>query len=493
MKGIMVPLLIVLMTGSVIGQQSNPSNQFGGNSFPPPPSAPANNGLPATSQSVADSQLAPFELEVTEKAIESIKIDEEGYLRSDIAPRDPSTGKPLPRSVVNGVALVLRGTNSLRGVSFSSAPKTHQFEGKNILAFGLTDSDIRNLRTSRLVYDFAADERGKYDSIIVFYVPPTTPKQPAGPTPDDVFNNVAAQPRNTPSSLPMLPLPEPIAPGNPQFMGPVHPSQINLGGLGSGLAQNSPAPSQWKPSEFRPPTGAGLAGSGNPLTPAPRQNIDPKRLTDTWPGSRPTTNPPTSFEEETERRRQELAQKRQWELDQKNSALFAREQSLRQKEAEMAAQQDELNRRQQYLDSIRSTRPTGLGPDYAAPTGPIVGTDLSTNPFPNRPERWASRDLDSNQMAEANSMPPSRSGSAISPKPTGGIQDYQASLPGQPNAAGEKTNPQQDGRVHSFVLLMLIGSLGLNIYLGWISRGFYVQYNELAEELRETFSGTLSG
>ncbi len=43
-------------------------------------------------------------------------------------------------------------------------------------------------------------------------------------------------------------------------------------------------------------------------------------------------------------------------------------------------------------------------------------------------------------------------------------------------------------RKNAFLFFWLMCSIGLNIYLGWISRGFYVRYRELAEELRETFS-----
>jgi hypothetical protein len=52
-----------------------------------------------------------------------------------------------------------------------------------------------------------------------------------------------------------------------------------------------------------------------------------------------------------------------------------------------------------------------------------------------------------------------------------------------PTAALEDAN-----RKNAFLFFWLLCSIGLNIYLGWISRGFYVRYRELAEELRETFS-----
>lgn len=45
-----------------------------------------------------------------------------------------------------------------------------------------------------------------------------------------------------------------------------------------------------------------------------------------------------------------------------------------------------------------------------------------------------------------------------------------------------------DNRTLSYLFMLLLCSIGLNVYLGWISRGFYVRYHELAAELRETFT-----
>ena len=68
-----------------------------------------------------------------------------------------------------------------------------------------------------------------------------------------------------------------------------------------------------------------------------------------------------------------------------------------------------------------------------------------------------------------------------------GIGKYTAAVAGP--RSGIKTNSRDD-RVDGFVLFLLLCSLGLNFYLAFISRGFYVRYHELADELRETFSTT---
>ncbi len=46
-------------------------------------------------------------------------------------------------------------------------------------------------------------------------------------------------------------------------------------------------------------------------------------------------------------------------------------------------------------------------------------------------------------------------------------------------------------KTNTFLLFMLLCSIGLNVYLGLIARSFYTRYAELADELRETFTATM--
>ncbi|MGI9515687.1 MAG: hypothetical protein ACR2NP_01465 [Pirellulaceae bacterium] len=78
--------------------------------------------------------------------------------------------------------------------------------------------------------------------------------------------------------------------------------------------------------------------------------------------------------------------------------------------------------------------------------------------------------------------------------------DITANIPGggqQQQEVGPNRNPNpelpaaQINRFNSFLYFLLLCSIGLNIYLAWISRGFYVRYRELADELRETFATTV--
>ena len=54
------------------------------------------------------------------------------------------------------------------------------------------------------------------------------------------------------------------------------------------------------------------------------------------------------------------------------------------------------------------------------------------------------------------------------------------------------TSGAGDGRMLRLMWLLLLISLGVNFYLALLSRSFYTQYEELADELRETFSTSSS-
>ena len=68
---------------------------------------------------------------------------------------------------------------------------------------------------------------------------------------------------------------------------------------------------------------------------------------------------------------------------------------------------------------------------------------------------------------------------------------------GQRNRGGssygnEPTTGAGDSRMLRLMWLLLLISLGANVYLAMLSRSFYTQYEELADELRETFSTSSS-
>jgi len=69
------------------------------------------------------------------------------------------------------------------------------------------------------------------------------------------------------------------------------------------------------------------------------------------------------------------------------------------------------------------------------------------------------------------------------------IAETSAARPGELLAANQTGTNQ---RIVPLLWFMLLASIGLNVYLMWIARGFYARYRELGDELRETFSTTSS-
>jgi hypothetical protein len=59
---------------------------------------------------------------------------------------------------------------------------------------------------------------------------------------------------------------------------------------------------------------------------------------------------------------------------------------------------------------------------------------------------------------------------------------------GQVLGANDAATERSQDRTQVYLFMLLLCSLGLNVYLAWISRGFYVRYQELASELRDTFT-----
>jgi len=83
-------------------------------------------------------------------------------------------------------------------------------------------------------------------------------------------------------------------------------------------------------------------------------------------------------------------------------------------------------------------------------------------------------------------------------KPAGNGDVAPSSINGpNQNGSGEKadgTLADTDAaniKAYWFLWFLLLFSIGLNFYLGWISRSFYVRYIELADELRDTFTSSV--
>lgn len=92
---------------------------------------------------------------------------------------------------------------------------------------------------------------------------------------------------------------------------------------------------------------------------------------------------------------------------------------------------------------------------------------------------------------------------AASPQPTNRLLPFAIEGPTQ---AGERPNPAKSTtavdpslvaeseryrKQNAALWFIMLCSVGLNFYLAWIARGFYVRYEELADDIRETFTSSM--
>ncbi len=108
---------------------------------------------------------------------------------------------------------------------------------------------------------------------------------------------------------------------------------------------------------------------------------------------------------------------------------------------------------------------------------PTVGHDVPFIPSQLQSQPLPQRDLSIDQSVDSTSKLPAAS-----------IDANPSTTPVAQSVAGQI---DANNKHLYFLWFMLLFSVGLNFYLGWISRSFYVRYSELADELRETFSSTL--
>ena len=78
---------------------------------------------------------------------------------------------------------------------------------------------------------------------------------------------------------------------------------------------------------------------------------------------------------------------------------------------------------------------------------------------------------------------PTQVNTGIHKKPIGGMHEDKIVL-------ADQTQLTRLNQQNKLLWFMMLCSLGLNIYLGWIARSFFGRYEELADELRETFTSS---
>ena len=523
MKGILVPLLMLWMTGTVAGQQAN-SNVFRSSVYRPQSQSDTQGSSVSQPQSDA-SKIKPLDLSVSDEDIQGIRNGAE--LLSIIEPRDPNTQQLLPLGVVSGITLIHKKNLNKQ---LPIRKMTGEVDGNGKIKFGLDNWALSDLENSRLSFVFPLADRGKYDRVAFYYkattaVPGATPVAGSGSDFGSPPDSPGIGFGQTKQGLSFLPPPGPEAlPGDVDFVGPVMPSA-------SPTIANNNRPGTWNPTTRITPdetlnnqglefnrTKESLTDYQNRLL---RESLEqdqndrqqqqlrdlariernnttqqPRLENSIWPNapnptqrrqSAPVTAPPNL----PKLNEQEIADR--LALIQRQRQIQAEEDALAAREADLKRRKDEFEW-QRILESRKLNQIDELAPSVSSRFGNVADSNVSSQgPGLGRSDRLAmNTDFKPNQPSTA----PQRS--------FGGVRNMAAMLPppsgvngdtGAPNESTGGIDPmtqqKKEKRTEGFIYFMLLCSLGLNVYLGLISRGFYVRYNELADELRETFTATM--
>ena len=206
------------------------------------------------------------------------------------------------------------------------------------------------------------------------------------------------------------------------------------------------------------------------------------------------------------------------DLWQQNFAeLEAKERRLKEQQQQYAQQQEEKRKREEYMARIKalaqkeaafeqqkirtdlersrirnSGYDTGISPNNDSPQS-VTGTrDQYTQQYGDFVNQYLNKPKSppSNRLASLNSMPEQTNPVNFETPELPQIKETQTRTekPKDAQTPNGTSARNQSDQMNFLLLLMFLGSVGLNVFLGWISRGFYVRYNDLADELRQTFN-----
>ncbi len=506
MKGLIAPLLVTMMTGMVFCQQPQ-SDSFGSGN---------------QAESNQTRLLGRYLLIMNRDLVKGLKS--QGYLQAEI---------PLAKR--NTIDHIVFHANVHNGDNKTLSPKPimqQTMSGKtDRLEFVLNDDLIQLMRKDGLQYIIEPSEIGKYKEVLVIYDNPKSPTKLNGgndsvaqnPSPsaeqnliqnsflnrgkeesnrkvfDQATNNLQNSTKISPSFTPRLgSMPEKRVLKNRLNSGllPQDKTVVLNSDRFDPVVRNQRERSldlNTDPGENRAMGNSRSFGQQSLENPIRQNNLADSRL------------PMDSDFSQAMRQRKlkdlERARIQQEQLLAENESLKQRlkdEQWIRdqrerelgsEQRARMAAERDLRIEREERLDGVyaQDTRRT-----------PIA---FPTNRYPNRYQSDYSDELITQQREQyANVSMPHRT--AAKPQPTGRAPELQINgprtKPGNVNDADGQVGRDQDlladarslERNNQVLWFIMLCSVGLNFYLALISRSFYVRYEELADELRDTFSST---
>lgn len=483
MKGILAIGLALSLTGTVVSQSFQPDNSlsFGsGNSARPSPEHQADqsfSNLSSINASSSRSQLK-YELILDAEIIKKFRID--GELSSQI-----------PTDIRNDVSEIVFGSPAAFRNSSADAPfeRLQPYSTENgVLYFEFTEFDLRNVETTTLRYRLLPREIGKIEHVVVRFVNSNSA------TGNGSFNSPGIErvsPPDQTGSSPTINEINPPTTGQSDFSAGVNSRPFDRGMAGSQIPPTAPNFDRFAANDSRSPINNFGNSSPRPelenglwqTDPLKSRPIDSNLATTGDLTGQRRAEYLTSMSNELKRREAEIARKEQlWAENQRElSSLFPTESRSTIEAARSQSGQISEGQIHSALTSIAAAI------NEVKQDNTLLWNRLDS--LQNRPNQYSLAQADTG-VPQMPSRAEDRISRNLSPNVANpSLADFQTQIPGAGSL--EKNNAGQQNMTGP-LFFMLCCSLGLNIYLAIVSRNYYVRYDELADELRETFSASVS-
>jgi hypothetical protein len=452
-------------------------------SAPPSRTTLGGSGSSDWSSNAPTSLMGPLELRMDDNIVALLRRD--GAMQAPIAVQDA----PNINQIIFGYQRPM--SNYKNEGSFGLIEPIARSGG--MLVFEFRESDLLKIQDSTLRYNLSREEIGRYQTVEILYrgASRDVTMNPAG-----VGSIVDSLSGSNPVSSPVS---NPVDSAWNTYNPPTTTDSNRL--------VNPP------PTDTFSTSGStwGTSGSNVPIRPVSPPSSDNLASLSTSPTTRPTTIPVDRVPTTSSSSSQDWAgiSSQMDQLERLRRELLQDRKDFELEKLKLSDRERELEQRAQMTDRL-----SGL--TNASLPGGTSGSKSDLHDRLDALERHNSRLHSENKQLssyldhlEGNHRLPGQGASGthdrwtdrLTPNSSSrpGLEGLQASVSGPGHLGGQHgghhlgKDPDREVRNEKNVGVLyslLIGSLGLNLYLAWISRSFYTRYGELADELRETFAST---
>ncbi len=485
MKGLMVPLLFFVTTGMVVGQQSPPPSSYDpGNPVARP--QPDDDGNETNTQTSGPQQFGQqetvstrdlqqwlkqvdvFEVKLDAVSLEALRQGKE--LTAGFSPQD-SAGNQLSKDSIRAITARSEKVPSALAnpIPVQGRVVLDEKTNQRIIAFPLTQTQVEGLASGQFVFRIPEQELGAYDvvALVPTFDPPAQDSAGLSPVPQDDFDSSN---RWSGTNLGGV---DGLDAGANGFEAPAtNRSILDRQDLGNNQVTSRNLPSwdlerrqqtqspldQNNYAQSNPPLGNSLAGY--PYGSSQRTNPVPSQPQLQRLANNSNTSPANQLLVDMKR-----------QLDEMKAGQQAKDDRQAQTELELRRQLLALKNENDRLASQRYASNTTSGGIDASPVG--YDRDVS------RPRLAIGTNADLGNQSPNQNLRPSTE--QTNNRLAADIGDAFK------NQTPPTTRTSNDGVL--FVLFLF--SLAGNLYLGMLCRSLYARYGVLADELRETFSGSM--